>query len=49
MFAVAASHRLLRVSYTKAFSRSVESLSKTFKLFPSATDSYVLLADQAAL
>ena len=39
MLAVAASHGLLRSSYTKAFSRSAESLSKTFKSFPSATDS----------
>ena len=45
MLAVAASQRLLRSSYTKAFSRSAESLSKTFKSFPSATDSCVLLAE----
>ena len=45
MLAVAASHGLLRSSYTKAFSRSAESLSKTFKSFPSATDSCVLLAE----
>ena len=45
MLAVGASHGLLRSSYTKAFSRSAESLSKTFKSFPSATDSYVLLAE----
>ena len=45
MLAVTASQRWLRSSYTKAFSRSAESLSKTFKLFPSAADSYVLLAE----
>ena len=49
MLAVAASQRLLRSSCTKAFSRSAESLSKTFKSFPSATDSYVLLAEVAEL
>jgi hypothetical protein len=32
-------------SYTKALSRSAESLSQTFKSFPSATDSCVLLAE----
>jgi hypothetical protein len=45
MLAAAASHVLLRTSYTKAFSRSAESLSKIFKSFPSANDSCMLLAE----
>ena len=43
-FVMLADVAAFKASYTKAFSRSVESIYKTFKSFPSATDSYVLLA-----